>query len=165
MIRFATTDTRTLTLSDGETLIVKARLTHGEVQEMFARMYTVREGQAVVSPQSTDALVVAYLVDWSAKDEQGRPASLRGLSAGRGAGSAQRARARLVPRDSRRDQAARNGDARGSRGAKKNGWWRERVSTDLAICRLMHWTYPDVLALPGDVYDVLVEDLLRAQPR
>jgi len=24
----------------------------------------------------------------------------------------------------------------------------------------MHWTYPDVLALPGDVYDVLVEDLL-----
>jgi len=23
----------------------------------------------------------------------------------------------------------------------------------------MHWTYPDVLALPADVYDVLVEDL------
>jgi len=23
----------------------------------------------------------------------------------------------------------------------------------------MHWTYADVLALPGDVYDVLVEDL------
>jgi len=23
----------------------------------------------------------------------------------------------------------------------------------------MHWTYPDVLALPTDVYDVLVEDL------
>jgi len=23
----------------------------------------------------------------------------------------------------------------------------------------MHWSYPDVLALPADVYDVLVEDL------
>lgn len=27
----------------------------------------------------------------------------------------------------------------------------------------MHWTYPDVLALPGEVYDVLVEELTRAR--
>ena len=37
------------------------------------------------------------------------------------------------------------------------------MSTDLAICRVMGWTYPDVLALPGEVYDVLVEELTRAQ--
>jgi hypothetical protein len=29
----------------------------------------------------------------------------------------------------------------------------------------MHWTYPDILALPGDVYDVLVEDLLTRPKR
>jgi hypothetical protein len=81
MLRFATSDTRTLTLSDGETLTVKARLTHGEVQQMFARMYETREGQPVASPTSGDALIVAYLVEWSAKDERGQPVSLRGLSA------------------------------------------------------------------------------------
>lgn len=27
----------------------------------------------------------------------------------------------------------------------------------------MHWTYDDVLALPADVYDVLVDDLIREQ--
>jgi len=80
MLRFATADTRTLTLSDGETLTVKARLTHGEVQAMFARMYARQDGQTVVLPSSGDALIVAYLVDWSAKDEQGRPVPLRGLS-------------------------------------------------------------------------------------
>ena len=80
MLRFASADTRTLTLSDGETLTVKARLTHGEVQAMFARMYAVQDGKPVSLPQSTDAMIVAYLVDWSAKDEQGRPVSLRGLS-------------------------------------------------------------------------------------
>lgn len=79
MLRFATSDTRTLTLSDGETLTVKARLTHGEVQQMFSRMYAMQDGQTVVVPHSTDALIVAYLVEWSAKDEQGRHVSLRGL--------------------------------------------------------------------------------------
>jgi len=81
MLRFATSDTRTLTLSDGETLTVKARLTHGEVQAMFARMYAIQDGQSILLPSSGDALIVAYLVDWSAKDEQGRPVPLRGLSA------------------------------------------------------------------------------------
>ena len=81
MLRFATNDTRTLTLRDGETLTVKARLSHGETQAMFARMYTLTDGQHVVTPVSRDALIVAYLLDWSAKDEQGRPVSLRGLSA------------------------------------------------------------------------------------
>jgi len=80
MLRFATSDTRTLTLSDGDTLTVKARLTHGEVQAMFARMYGIQDGQTIILPQSADALIVAYLVEWSAKDEQGRPVSLRGLS-------------------------------------------------------------------------------------
>lgn len=81
MLRFATSDTRTLTLSDGETLTVKARLTHGEVQAMFARMYAQKDGATIVLPSSGDALIVAYLIEWSAKDEQGHHVPLRGLSA------------------------------------------------------------------------------------
>jgi hypothetical protein len=80
MLRFATADTRTLTLSDGETLVVKARLTHGEHTAMMQRMFTMQDGQRVMLPTSLDAVIVAYLVDWSAKDEQGRPVPLRGLS-------------------------------------------------------------------------------------
>lgn len=30
---------------------------------------------------------------------------------------------------------------------------------DLSLARHMGWTYPDVLALPEDVYQVLVDDL------
>jgi hypothetical protein len=80
MLRFANSDTRTLTLSDGETLTVKARLTHGEHTAMMARMFSMQDGQRVMSPTSLDAVIVAYLIDWSAKDEQGRTVSLRGLS-------------------------------------------------------------------------------------
>jgi len=80
VLRFATNDTRTLTLSDGETLTVKTRLAHGEVQQMFQRMYEQRDGQTVVSAGSADAIIVAYLIDWSAKDERGQPVPLRGLS-------------------------------------------------------------------------------------
>jgi hypothetical protein len=31
--------------------------------------------------------------------------------------------------------------------------------SDLAICRHMGWSYDDVLALPVDVYTVLIEEL------
>jgi hypothetical protein len=31
--------------------------------------------------------------------------------------------------------------------------------SDLAICRAMHWSYDELRALPGDVYDVLVDQL------
>ena len=81
MLRFPTHDTKTLTLADGETLTVKARLTHGEVMAMFQRMYEQRDGQNVVSPVSGDAVIVAYLIEWSARDEHGQPVPLRGLSA------------------------------------------------------------------------------------
>lgn len=35
----------------------------------------------------------------------------------------------------------------------------------LIICQRMHWTYDELLALPEDVYDVLVTDLNRAAAR
>ena len=33
--------------------------------------------------------------------------------------------------------------------------------SDLRICRVMRWTYGDVLALPQDVYAILVEELSK----
>jgi hypothetical protein len=35
------------------------------------------------------------------------------------------------------------------------------VITDLRLCRLMHWSYDDLLDLPADVYAVLVEEINR----
>lgn len=35
--------------------------------------------------------------------------------------------------------------------------------SDLAICRHMGWSYDDVLALPADVYAVLIEELAAMQ--
>lgn len=33
--------------------------------------------------------------------------------------------------------------------------------SDLHVCRAMRWTYDELLALPVDVYEVLVEELRR----
>lgn len=75
MIRFVTAETKTLTLEGGDTLTVKARLSHGEYTAMFARTYREKpDGSPGVDYLATgDALVLAYLVDWSAEP------ALRGL--------------------------------------------------------------------------------------
>lgn len=33
--------------------------------------------------------------------------------------------------------------------------------SDLRICRVMRWTYGDVLALPHDVYEILIAELSK----
>jgi hypothetical protein len=35
------------------------------------------------------------------------------------------------------------------------------VITDLRVCRLMHWSYDELLDLPADVSAVLVEEINR----
>jgi hypothetical protein len=76
VIRFVTPETKTLTLEGGDTVTVKARLSHGEHVAMYARTYREKpDGSPGVDYLATgDALVLAYLVDWSAEP------SLRGLS-------------------------------------------------------------------------------------
>jgi hypothetical protein len=78
-----------LPLANGDTITVRRALTHGETLDQFARMYqTTRdgayvyaEGRPVVDPLKTgDAVIVAYLVDWTIRDDDDAVIPIRGLS-------------------------------------------------------------------------------------
>jgi len=71
--RFVRPSTTTLTISDGDTLTVKTRLTHGERSDSYARQYeTDDDGKLKVIPgQIKLSMVTAYLVDWSLTDDAG----------------------------------------------------------------------------------------------
>ena|SRR5262245_26461386 len=82
MLRFVKPETKVLTLSDNETITVRTRLTHGEYLALWARMFgSSEDGKPKADPYRTgDSLIIAYLVDWSARGLDGAPLSLRGLS-------------------------------------------------------------------------------------
>jgi hypothetical protein len=66
-------ETAKLDLADGEWLLVKKHLTAGERRQMFGRMY--RAGESSDSIDSTRvglAKILTYLLDWSAKDAEGK---------------------------------------------------------------------------------------------
>ena len=46
-----------------------------------------------------------------------------------------------------------------NRPTKKSEHWRARTLSDLYVCKLMGWTYDELLDLPVDVYDVLIDTL------
>jgi hypothetical protein len=75
MIQFERGETRILSLADGETLVVRSRLTNGEQRAMLARIYTTGpDGTLQVNPwQNQIGVVTAYLLDWSGRDAEGRP--------------------------------------------------------------------------------------------
>lgn len=68
--RFVTPDTRRLELTDGDYLIVKRQLTHGEELDAFARQTIVgTEGTVRINPLRVgDTKVLAYLLDWSLRE-------------------------------------------------------------------------------------------------
>jgi hypothetical protein len=79
--RFVRPETVTLTISDDDTLLVKKQLNRGEREATFARMYADRGGKAVVDALQVGlAIVTAYLIDWSLRDENGDRVVIRGLS-------------------------------------------------------------------------------------
>jgi hypothetical protein len=82
MSRFVRPETRTLTLANGDHLIVRARLTAGEQRAHFARIYAqATNGRYVVNPlMSGVGLVVAYLLDWDLRDDAGNLVVIRELS-------------------------------------------------------------------------------------
>lgn len=86
MSRFVRPETRTLTLEDGETLVVRARLSHGEYRAMWARVFvTVPVSPAAPHGWQLDlrqdrlAQITAYLLDWSLKDDDGKPVHIHDL--------------------------------------------------------------------------------------
>jgi hypothetical protein len=62
--RYVRPETTILHISDGDTLVVRTRLTHGERQASYARLYSGTDGR-VNAEQLGMALVTAYLLDWS----------------------------------------------------------------------------------------------------
>ena len=83
-----------LQLSDGEWILVKKWLTAGESHQVFARMVkTLKQGQPDDAGKPTADMnfdiaqmggmskAVAYLLDWSAKDPEGKPIVIRDRSA------------------------------------------------------------------------------------
>jgi len=83
MYRFVRPDTTVLTLSDGDTLTIRTRLNAGEQRALWARsMEPAPDGRWRVNLAQTGlALVTAYLLDWSLRDDTG-VVPIRGLAVG-----------------------------------------------------------------------------------
>lgn len=79
MSRFVRPDVVILKLSDGDTLTVKARLNAGEEHDAFARMIeSAPDGSLRRNLRWAGiSLAVAYLVDWSLTDDDGRLVAIR----------------------------------------------------------------------------------------
>ena len=81
--RFVRPDVDVLTISHGDTLTVKRRLNSGERRALFSAMYQeTRAGLLRVNPMQVGvATVMAYLVDWSLRDESGQLVDIKGQPA------------------------------------------------------------------------------------
>ena len=75
MNRFVRPETAVLTLTNGDTLIVRQRLNTGETRAMRAAIMNGDE-QASRADRAAFAVVVAYLLDWTLTDD-GRPVVIR----------------------------------------------------------------------------------------
>jgi len=76
-------ETRRIEISDGDWILVRKRLTHGETQEAFKRRYLSGvDGRLHVDPvQIGHAQILAYLVDWSLTTPEGDTIAIRGETA------------------------------------------------------------------------------------
>jgi hypothetical protein len=86
MLRFVRPDTVRLPideLGDDTWILVKRELTYGEERRMFARLYTeAADGKLATNPlYSENAIVLAYLLDWSDLDHPIRGVSREELEA------------------------------------------------------------------------------------
>jgi hypothetical protein len=80
--RFVKPEVTILSLSEGDSLTVRKRLTHGELQDAYARMYIAGlNGDLKMDARKYgDAMICAYLVDWTFRDEAGAVIPIRGLA-------------------------------------------------------------------------------------
>jgi hypothetical protein len=77
--KFVKPDVTTLTLADGDVLTVKVRLTYGERSDAFEGIRRDATGAPIPSSLAVE-MVIAYLVDWTLKDDTGAVVPYRGLS-------------------------------------------------------------------------------------
>lgn len=80
--RFVRPETIRLSISCGDFLVVKKRLSAGEQRAVYARMFiNLPDGSLRPNPlQAGLALITAYLVDWTLTDDQGQLVPIRNLS-------------------------------------------------------------------------------------
>jgi hypothetical protein len=79
---FVRPETKTLALSDGQTLVVRKRLSSGEQRSAYAKMFvTGVDGKLHVNPlQTGTAIITAFLLDWSLRDDNGEHVNIRGIA-------------------------------------------------------------------------------------
>lgn len=83
MSRFVRPETTTLPISSGEFLTVKAYLTEGEQRAAYSAMYRGGHSNGDGSPPRINpqevgiAMVLAFLVDWTVTDDEGRQVLIR----------------------------------------------------------------------------------------
>ena len=80
MSRFVRPESEKLDISEGDWLLVKRRLTAGEQRRAFARIVKRLEiGRPTeLDPEATGlAKIVAYLLDWSLRDDTGTVVAIR----------------------------------------------------------------------------------------
>jgi hypothetical protein len=83
MSRFARPETLTVPITNGDWLVLKKRLSAGEERQMYERASTINPvtgDRRLDSLQLGPATVVAYLLDWSLRDDAGLPVIIRGKS-------------------------------------------------------------------------------------
>ena len=70
----------TLPLTHGRSLTVWAELNHGQYIAMLSRMFTEAKGGELRRDvlKTTDATVIAYLIDWTLTDSSGARIPIRG---------------------------------------------------------------------------------------
>jgi hypothetical protein len=90
MSRFVKPETVRVDLSDGDWLLLKRQLTAGEMRALFTRLLqpiATSPGELmsghdaalrVDATQASLGTILAYLVDWSFTDDEGRPVVVRG---------------------------------------------------------------------------------------
>lgn len=80
---FVRPDTAVLQLPHGRTLTVRRRLSMGDERRFFHRISTSSNERGELQFDRREfnlAQVLAYLIDWNASDDDGRPVPIRGLS-------------------------------------------------------------------------------------
>jgi predicted metallopeptidase len=79
MSRFVRPEQTTLTIEQVDTLTVRTRLSYGERSDQYARMYSAGlDGKVIRNAFAGGlALVGAYLIDWSLKDDDGVPVAIK----------------------------------------------------------------------------------------